>query len=294
MTVSRRSFLQQSVTSLTALAGGSALLDACARGGAALDSANGAAAAVAAPRRLDAIGIQLYTLRSEMQKSVEQTLERVAAIGYKEVEFAGYFGRTPAQIAETLKKVGLTAPSSHIDFRQPWDKTLADAKTVGHTYVVVPWIDEANRTEDAFKRLAEEMNKRGEAAQKEGMQLAYHNHDFEFKQAGGGKMLYDMLLESTDPKLVQMEMDLYWITNGGQDPLAYWKKYPGRFPLLHVKDRKPDGTMSEVGGGAIPFARYFHEEALSGAKHFFVEHDNPKDAFASATASYNYLKQLTF
>lgn len=295
MTVNRRSFLQQSITSLAAVAGGSTLLDACSRANSAVDSAAGVDTATrVATNKLDRVGIQLYTLRSEMQKNVEKTLERVAGIGYKEVEFAGYFGRTPQQIADALKQNGLTSPSSHIDFSQPWDKTLADAKTAGHQYVVVPWIDEKNRTAEAFKRLAEEMNKRGDAAQKAGLQLAYHNHDFEFKQADGGKMLYDMLLESTDPKLVQMEMDLYWITNGGQDPMTYWNKYPGRFPLLHIKDRKPDGKMAEVGGGVIPFPGYFKQNGLSGAKHFFVEHDNPTDAFASATASYNYLSKVTF
>jgi len=279
--VTRRSFVQQS---LTALVGSSAVL----RG------SNCASATPVGKQHLNSIGLQLYTVRSEMQKSVEATLDRVAKIGYNEVEFAGYFGRTPQQIAESLRKSGLKAPAAHIDMRAPWDKTLEDAAVIGHEYLVVPWIDESQRTPDGIKQLAQEFNRRAEAAQKAGMQFAYHNHDFEFKPLGSSGLLYDTLLESTDPKLVQMEMDLFWITKGGQDPIKYWTRYPGRFPLLHIKDMAADGSMQDVGNGQIPFAKYFKARDLGGAKHYFVEHDQPKDPFASVARSYATLKSLEF
>lgn len=286
MPLSRRTFLQQS---LTAMVGSSVLLPSgvarfCARG----------SSAESGEEKLDAIGLQLYTVRSEMQKSVEATLARVAQIGYKEVEFAGYFGRTPQQIRDALKANGLTSPASHVDMRAPWDKTIADAAAVGHEYVVVPWIDESMRTADGIKRIAEEFNTRAAAANKAGLKFAYHNHDFEFKPLPDGKLLYDTLLESTDPKLVLMEMDMYWINHGGADPVTYWKRYPGRFQLLHVKDMLADRQMTEVGSGTLPWGSYFHERTLSGARHFFVEHDRPADAFASVAKSYAYLKNLEF
>jgi sugar phosphate isomerase/epimerase len=281
--VSRRAFVQQS---LTALVGSSVLLQ---------KGSNCAGQTTAESEHLKAIGLQLYTVRSEMQKSVEATLDRVAQIGYNEVEFAGYFGRTPQQISDALKKSGLTSPAAHIDMRAPWDKTLEDAAIVGHEYLVVPWMDESQRTPDGVKQLAQEFNRRGEAARKAGKNFAYHNHDFEFKPLGNsGKLLYDTLLESTDPKLVQMEMDLFWVTHGGADPLTYWKRYPGRFPMLHIKDMAADRSMQDVGSGQIPFAKYFKDRDLAGAKHFFVEHDEPKEPFVSIAHSYAYLKQLSF
>lgn len=285
MTVSRRTFIQQS---LTAVVGTSTLLKngiatSCARAGTA--------------QRLDAVGLQLYTVRDEMKKSVEATLARVAQIGYKEVEFAGFFGRSAQQIADALKANGLRSPASHVNMQAPWEATLADSKTIGNEYVVVPWIDEAMRTDDGIKRLAEEFNRRAEAANAAGLKFAYHNHDFEFKPMASGKLIYDYLLESTDPKRVLMEMDLYWINHGGADPLAYWTRYPGRFELVHVKDMAADRNMTDVGSGTIPWSRYFHERVVGGVKHFFVERDDAAstgDAFKSIANSYNYLKNLSF
>lgn len=286
MTVSRRTFIQQS---LTAVVGSSVVLE------------NGfvtSCAPTTSKQRLDAVGLQLYTVRSEMQKSVEATLARVAQIGYKEVEFAGFFGRTANQIAEALRANGLRSPASHVQYDPAtWDRTLADAKTIGNEYVVWPWIAEEMRTDDGIKRVVDAMNKAAAAAGSAGLKFAYHNHDFEFKPMASGKLIYDYLLESTDPQKVLMEMDLYWINHGGADPLAYWKRYPGRFQLVHVKDMAPNRGMADVGSGTIPWATYFHERAIGGVKHFFVERDDAAetgDAFASITKSFNYLKDLQF
>ena len=244
------------------------------------------------------IGLQLYTVRDEMQKSVEATLARVAQIGYREVEFAGFFGRSAQQIADALKANGLRSPASHVQMDPAtWERTLADAKTIGNEYVVMPWIPEQMRTDANFRRLADAMNTSAAQANKVGLKFAYHNHDFEFKPMADGKLIYDMLLESTDPKTVLMEMDLYWINFAGADPLAYWTKYPGRFQLVHVKDMAADKKMADAGSGTLPWATYFHERALGGVKHFFVERDDAAstgDAFAAIARSFNYLKDLEF
>lgn len=276
-------------TFLTTL-GGAALALACSRQGLALGT-----------RRIKRVGLQLYTVRDAMEKDVPGTLAHVARIGYKEVEFAGYFGKTPNEIRALLKQNGLTSPSSHVpypDGGDGWKKTVDDAKEAGHQYVTVAWTPEEKRQgSDAWKRIADEFNKAGEVAKAAGLQYAYHNHDYELAKAGD-VMPFDALLENTDPKLVTFEMDLYWMVHGGADPLAYFKKYPGRFAMVHVKDAKPDAakTMTEVGTGTIPFAKIFAWDADHGAhiKHYFVEHDQPKDPFASIATSYKNLANLNF
>lgn len=245
-------------------------------------------------RRLDRIGLQLYTVRSEMQKSVAATLERVASIGYDEVEFAGYFNQTPAQLAALLEANGLAAPSAHLGLdvmRTGWEKALDDAARIGHRYVVVAFLPANERNSvDAYRRIAAEFNRAGEAAKAKGMTFAYHNHDFEFEPMDGTKG-FDVLLEECDPALVAIEMDLYWITHAGHDPIGYLRREPGRFPLVHVKDRNPDGSMADVGKGTIDFPAIF-AAAAGGIRHHFVEHDRPGDAFDSVTASHRYLSSL--
>jgi sugar phosphate isomerase/epimerase len=247
-------------------------------------------------RTLPRVGIQLYTLRTLMEKDLEGTLAKVAGIGYKEVEFAGYFGRTPAQIRATLKANGLTSPSSHIPLPasdDAWKKALDDAKAAGHEWAVIPWLDTPMRKD--WEQLAERFNALAAMAKKSGLRFAYHNHDFEFMPVGKGTAL-DVLLNKTDPKLVGFEMDIYWVTKGGGDPLALFKRYPHRFPLMHAKDgtAAPARDMVDVGSGTIDFVKIFAQQKLSGMKHVYVEHDNPKDPIQSATNSYNYLSKLKF
>jgi sugar phosphate isomerase/epimerase len=239
-------------------------------------------------------GVQLYTVRSEMQKSVEQTLARVAQIGFQEVEFAGYFNRTPAQVAAALKTHGLTAPSVHIQvgeiLRNP-NGTLDAMETIGHKFAVMPWVDPSQRTLDNYRRFADQMNEAGALTRKRGIQFAYHNHDFEFERVDG-QVPFDLLLERCDKSLVQFELDLFWANKARQNPLDLFAKHPGRFPLVHVKDMKADGTMTEVGTGVIPFASYVAKASQAGIQHYFVEHDNPADPFQSIAASLRTLKAL--
>lgn len=263
-------------------------------------------------KKVDRVGMQLYTVRTDMEKDFDGTLAKVAAIGYKEVEFAGYFKRSPRDVRESLRRHGLTSPAAHVDYPSlAADKlpaVLESAKAIGHQYLVNPWIDESLRKEpDIWKRVAETFNRAGEMSRKAGIQFAYHNHHFEFAPVDG-KLPYELLLEQCDPKLVKMELDLCWITAAGKDPLEYFKRYPGRFPLVHVKGltKKPDAggaapiqsvmpDLTDVGThDIIDWKRIFARSGEAGIKHYFVEHDIPKDPYASLKASYDYVKSLDF
>jgi sugar phosphate isomerase/epimerase len=247
--------------------------------------------------KLDRIGLQLYTVRHQMEKDVEGTIARVAATGYREVEFAGYFGRAPRDVRALLDHHGLSAPSSHVSLApEQWRAALDAAPVVGHRYLVIAWIPaEERHTLDDYKRAAERFNRAATEAKAAGLQFAYHNHDFEFVPLDG-RLPYDVLLAETDPKLVQLEMDLYWTVKGGQDPLAYFARWPGRFPMVHVKDAgpPPDHRMVDVGAGTIDFKKILAQRDRAGIRHCFVEHDEPADPFASIRASYEYLKGLEF
>lgn len=254
-----------------------------------------AASRVASRESLSVIGVQLYTVRRSMQESVERTLEQVARIGYREVEFAGYFDRTPQQIRSLLDANGLVSPSSHggdlNTIRTRWAAALDDAKIVGHRYLVCASLPRSEQTADGYRRVAAEFNRAGEEAAKAGITFAYHNHDFEFRPLGD-TIGYDILLAECDPTLVQMQMDLFWIVKGGRDPLAYFAKHPGRFCSVHVKDMDANGAMVDVGAGQLPFATYFAQARQAGIRHYFVEHDNPGDPMASIRASYEHLAKL--
>ena len=259
------------------------------------------------------VGLQLYTVRNLLKQDFEGTIAKVAEIGYKEVEFAGYDGKSPQEVRKILDSNKLTSPSEHIPMEvieKKWPETLEAAHTVGQKFIVCPWMEVSKRNPDDFKRAAEVFNRAGESAQKAGIQFAYHNHAFEFQPAEGlgGKMPYDFLLAETDAKLVKMEMDLCWITVGGQDPVKYFDRYPGRFPLVHVKDwtskgtdgndyggagAKKPGHITDVGQGEIDWKRIFAQAGRAGIQHYFVENDYPKEPFEDIKISYNYLSKLS-
>jgi sugar phosphate isomerase/epimerase len=255
--------------------------------------------ALSAADKIDKIGLQLYTIRGLMKESVERTLKEVADIGYKEVEFHDYFGRPPRAIRQLLDRNGLKSPACHVSLETlgaGWHSRLNDASEVGHKWLLVAYLGEKDRNSlEAVKRTAEAFNKAGKDAKNYRMRFGYHNHDFEFKEIEG-RRIYDVLLEETDPEYVDFEMDLYWATKAGVSPLDYFAKYPGRFPMVHVKDAgpPPDLKMTEVGKGTIKWADIFAQEKLAGIKHYFVEHDNPSDPMASIKTSYRYLKELRF
>jgi sugar phosphate isomerase/epimerase len=242
------------------------------------------------------IGLQLYTVRDLMQKDVKYTLQQVAAVGYREVEFAGLFDKSPKTVAKWLGENKLTSPSSHVPLdrlKNSLQAVVDECHTLGNDFIVCPWIDESMRkSADDWRRIGADFNKIADQVQRAGLRFAYHNHDFEFKKLASGEMGYDILLKECDPKLVKMEMDLFWTTKGGQDPLAYFAKWPGRFPLVHVKDMTGSGEMVNVGQGKIDWNRIFAKRREAGIEHFFVEHDSPKSPIADIKASYDYLSKL--
>ena len=254
--------------------------------------------AASSRRSLDRIGIQLYTVRNVLAKDFEGTIAKIAGIGYREVEFASYFGRTPAQVRAVLATNGLTSPATHIDFPKDddaWKRTLDNAKEIGHEWVVVPWLDAAMRkTPDDWKKVADRYNQLGTLAHAAGLRYAYHNHAFELAKFDDGSTGLDTLISHTSRDVVDFEMDIYWIVKGGADPMDFITRYPGRFPLMHVKDATaaPERKMADVGSGTIDFPAIFARSATSGMLHAFVEHDEPKDALESAANSYRYLASL--
>jgi len=270
----------------------------------------------AATHEIEKVGVQLYSVREAMKTDFEGSIAKVAAIGYKEVELAGLFNHSAKDVRAILDKNGLAAASSHVGYDivdKHWPEAIETAQTLGQSYIACPWIPEDQRKDaDGYKRVAEVFNKAGEASNKAGIKFAYHNHTWEFQTTAllGGKCPYDFLLESTDPKLVNMEMDLCWAMVAGQDPVSYFNRYPGRFPLVHVKDMKKlpkisadtdvsklphqEIEIADVGSGLIDWKKIFANADEAGIQHFFVEHDSPKDAFASIANSYDYLSKLLF
>jgi sugar phosphate isomerase/epimerase len=255
---------------------------------------------IKAATKLSKIGLQLYTLRKEMEKDFEGSLQKVAAIGYNEVEFAGYYNRTPNQVKEILDRYELEAPSAHIslaDLRTKLDASIETAKVIGHKLLVCPYLTEQDRkTIDDYKRHAETFNKAAAACQKAGIEFGYHNHDFEFIPIDGQVPL-DVLLAETDKDLVKIELDLYWIKKGNRDALEYMSKYPGRFIAFHVKDmdNTPKQSFTEVGRGSINFKDIFAKTKSAGIKYFIVEQDQcPGSPFDSIKISHDYLRNLYF
>ena len=253
-----------------------------------------------APDQLGGLGVQLYTVRTLMERSVERTLAEVAQAGYSEVEFTGYFGRTPSQVADRLAQYGLTSPSAHVGLPElrgaDWPRHVETAARIGHTWLILAWIPDADRASvETYKAVGDSMLAAAEVARKAGVRMGYHNHDFEFAPLGP-TCGYDVLLEHTKGTDLTFEMDLYWTITAGADPLAYFAKWPGRFPLVHVKDSAgaPSHAIMDVGKGQIDFGKIFAQRALAGTTHFYVEHDQPGDPVQSITASAAYLRALNF
>lgn len=276
-----------------------------------LAAGTGPAWAAEAPRIADP-GVQLYTVRDELKRDFRGTLTRIAALGYREVEFAGYYDQSPAAMRALLAELQLTAPSAHVDDRLlgPDAQRLIDqALAVGHRYLVIPWVDASQwRDLDGWKRRAEKFNRAGELCRRAGLQFAYHNHHFEFATIQGRRP-YDLLLTECDASLVQIELDLCWAVAARQDPIQLLKAHPGRFPLVHMKQLKALpalkggdvlnldmdealAQMTEVGPGAVDFAGLLADPASRGIRHFFVEHDQPARPLASIATSLRWLRSL--
>lgn len=321
-TSDRRAFLKSVAASGAAFA-----VLGCASGGAGSSGTSATAQPAAAARvpagLADRIGVQLYSVRDRLEKDFVGTLEGVAKIGFKEVEFAGYYNKSPEEVRALLDRLGLRSPSTHImldAMSKDFAGQVKSAKTIGHEYITVPALLQplmGKVQPDFWSKTAAEFNRVAKALQGEGLGFAYHNHTFEFEKLPDGRTGYDVLLAETDPALVKFELDLLWATVAGQDPVAMFQRSPGRFVMWHVKDVKgvaeatraataTEGTtmqklqavgprLAAVGTGDLDFRRIFAAASTSGMRHFFVENDSaPQTAssLADIGTSYANLRKL--
>lgn len=248
------------------------------------------------------VGIQLYAVRDVIKQDVPGTLAALAALGYREVELAGLYGLSAAAFRVALDGAGLSAPAGHVGIPALTDqleRTITEAKLLGHRYLILPWVGEEYRTVDGWRRAAELLNRAGERCREVGLTVGYHNHEFEFLPLppGGDARIrcgLDALLRFTERKLVTFELDLFWARKGGADALAYFREHRGRFRSVHVKDMAADGAMVDVGAGVMDWPALLHAARAAGVEHFFAEHDLAPDQMAFARASASYLATLKF
>ena len=259
-------------------------------------------------------GLALYTVRDDMGTNAKATLKAVADAGYKNIEAAGYkdgayYEMSPKDFSAYLKQIGLKPISTHQSdvTLENMNTMFADAKAAGFKYFVVPippmgsfYYDQATQTmgmTGTVENLAEIINKMGESAHKAGLKLLYHNHDFEFLKNEAGIVPIDYLLENCNPKYVNFQMDLFWVTKAGADPIAYFKKYPKRFKIWHVKDMDDQGRFAPVGTGNIDFSKILNQKKLSGMKYYMVEQDQTFDDMKPLDAikiSHDGIKKIGF
>lgn len=260
---------------------------------------------------LDRISVQLYTLRDQLAADLDGTLAALRAIGYTRVEHAGFVGRTAAEFRAALDRAGLRATSGHSGIPQPfdpaaWQATLDDARTVGQRYIVHPFFGvDANgpiRDSKVYRAFARDLNRAGAMARRAGLKFGYHNHHFEFFRLDGGTRTgFDVIAGETDPDLVHLEVDLFWVTRGAHDPVDLIQRHRGRVRQFHVKDMNADGGFADVGDGLVDFARIFRYGREAGVEEYIVERDDagtppraPADAISTAEVGYDYLAALRY
>ena len=240
------------------------------------------------------VGIQLYTLRDAMAADVVGTLKKVSDLGYKNLELASYsdgkfYGFTPKEIKKMANDMGMDIVSSHTQVEAAGitidnaKKMADDHAELGVKYCVQPWVNEVDRNIESYKKMVGDWNEVGKKMKEVGIQFAYHNHNFEFKNIDGIVPYYDIYMAEMDPNFVTMEIDLFWANKAGQNPVEMFKKYPGRFQLFHMKDMhtKQDpfydvvkDDISPVGAGVIDFKAILAAKDVAGMKYLFVEDDN--------------------
>lgn len=294
--MNRRNFIQQSAMATAGLMAGNSLLANPFR------------------EKIKEFGFQVYTVRDVIQKDMAGTLKTLKRAGYDYAEFFDFgggklLGKSIQEARQVIDQSKLKVKSIHVmtgaqapDMKgtivNDWQKGVDEAAELGTEYLVCAYLlDFERKTIDQYKELADKFNKAGEICKKSGIQFAYHNHDFEFKELEG-QIPYDILLNETESDLVKMELDIYWARHADQDPLKLFRDNLGRFPLWHVKDMELDEkrTMTEVGNGRIDWKQLFAHHPDAGLKYFFVEQDYnwQTDPVTSLKASIKYLKGLSF
>ena len=248
--------------------------------------------------KLGPIGLQLYTVRAIFEPDPMGTLEKVAAIGYREVEYGGggYQKMDHSALRKKMGRLGLVSPSIHAGYdalTSNFDGVVKMTKTLGADTVILPWVGPALRNTEAWKSALANFSRWAEQLRKEGLGFAYHNHDFEFTIKTGSTSRFDMLVAETDPALVKIELDLFWTIAAGEDPKAIIKRLPGRIYAYHVKDRTADGKMTSVGNGVVDFADIFTLNKMAGVKHFYVENDqSPPPYLPDIQTSFKTISRL--
>lgn len=243
-------------------------------------------------------GVQLYSFRNEMSKDAIGTLKQIAAIGIKEIETAQsnkghYYGLGPKEMKSVCDDLGMNLKSGHVALDKNWQRTMNDAVESGQEYLICSSMPSRGQTVDNYLKVAEKFNEAGEACKKLGLKFGYHNHAYEF-ESENNKVLFDVLLDNTDPNLVHMELDLGWVIMGGKDPLDYFKAYPGRFPLWHLKDMDMEKKEStEFGKGGLDIALMMQNQKASGVKHIFIEQEEYANTpMESMKHNMAYLKRI--
>lgn len=255
----------------------------------------------AAPAALTAFGLQLYTLRDDLPKDPKGVLKQVASFGYKQIEsYEGkdgmFWGMSNTDFKKYMDELGMVIVSSHCDISKDFEKKAADAAAIGMKYLICPWKGPQKKLDD-FKKFAEEFNKKGEICKKNGIRFAYHNHDYTFKELEG-QLPQDVLMNNTDPALVDYEMDMYWVVAGGQDVETWLKKYKNRFPLCHVKDRTKGATEAAdtctLGEGSIDYPKILTTAKENGMQYYIVEQEKYAGTtpLKAAEADAAYMKNL--
>lgn len=259
------------------------------------------------------IGIQLYTLRNQIKEDLAGTLKAVAAAGYRQVEPYGFPDATALELIKVSKDLGMAANSSHFAWESvtdpdkagvaPFADILQKAKDAGLSHLVIPYLHgDSRKTADDYKRLAERCNAGAALAKEAGIQLAYHNHQFEFQPLEGGKSGYDVFMAEFSPEM-KFELDVFWVKVGGIDPVELLGKMKGRVSQIHLKDLKdgltlpefgsvPADAFKELGQGIIAMEPIIEAAALAGVAHAHVEQDQSPDPIKSIGMSMTYLKGL--
>lgn len=251
----------------------------------------------------DNFGLQLYTLRDVLPNNTKDVLTQVASFGYKQIEgYEGpkglFWGMTNTEFKKLMDDLGMKFVSSHCNINEDFERKAAQAAEIGMKYLICPYLG-PQKTADDFKKFAETFNQRGETCRKNGIRFGYHNHDYGFVPVDG-QMPQDILMQNTDKNLVDFEMDIYWVVTAGQDPIAWIDKYPGRFKLSHIKDRKKGAPLSDrdasvdLGTGSIDFKSILKEGGKKGMEYYIVEQEAYVNTtpLAAAKADADYLKNF--